>query len=99
MQWRGRRQSDNVEDRRGMSGGGKVVAGGGAIAIVFFLVKMFFPEASPFVVTIQQSQGTQQTEQVEKENLLQKKKKWANLFQPFLLTQKIFGSKYLKKII
>ncbi len=27
MKWKGRRQSDNVEDRRGMSGGGKVVAG------------------------------------------------------------------------
>ena len=61
MRWQGRRESDNVEDRRGMSGGGKVIAGGGAIAIVFFLVKMFFPEAAPFVDTIQQSQGTQQT--------------------------------------
>ena len=29
MKWIGNRQSDNVEDRRGMSGGGKVLAGGG----------------------------------------------------------------------
>ena len=40
MQWRGRQQSSNVEDRRGMSGG-KVVGGGiGALvvaAIVYFL--------------------------------------------------------------
>lgn len=62
MKWIGNRQSDNVEDRRGMSGGGKAVAGGGLIAIVFFLVKAFFPEAAPFVDTIQQQQG-QQTEQ------------------------------------
>ena len=74
MKWRGRRQSDNVEDRRGMSGGGKVIAGGGAIAIVFFLVKMFFPEAAPFVDTIQQSQGAQQTEQVEQRELTPEEK-------------------------
>jgi len=74
MKWKGRRQSDNVEDRRGMSGGGKVVAGGGAIAIVFFLVKMFFPEAAPFVDTMQQSQANQQTEQVENRQLTAEEK-------------------------
>ena len=74
MKWKGRRQSDNVEDRRGMSGNGKVIAGGGAIAIVFFLVKMFFPEAAPFVDTIQQSQGAQQTEQVEQRELTHEEK-------------------------
>lgn len=62
MKWIGNRQSDNVEDRRGMSGGGKLAAGGGVIAIVFFLIKAFFPEAAPFVDTIQNQQG-QQTEQ------------------------------------
>ena len=62
MKWIGNRQSGNVEDRRGMSGGGKVAAGGGLIAIVFFLVKAFFPEAAPFVDTLQNQQSTQ-TEQ------------------------------------
>jgi predicted metalloprotease len=28
MKWKGRRQSDNVEDRRGMSSGGKTLGGG-----------------------------------------------------------------------
>jgi hypothetical protein len=28
MKWQGNRQSDNVDDRRGMSGGGKALAGG-----------------------------------------------------------------------
>jgi predicted metalloprotease len=32
MKWKGRRQSDNVEDRRGMSSGGKTLAGGGIVA-------------------------------------------------------------------
>lgn len=63
MKWIGNRQSENVEDRRGMSGGRKAIVGGGGLAIVFFLVKMFFPDAAPFVDTIQQSQQQNQTEQ------------------------------------
>jgi len=34
MKWMGRRESDNVEDRRGMGGGGKIIGGGvGALVI------------------------------------------------------------------
>jgi predicted metalloprotease len=40
MKWIGRRQSGNVEDRRGMSGG-KMVAGGGVIGVVILLINMF----------------------------------------------------------
>lgn len=40
MQWFGRRESDNVEDRRGMSGGG-IAAGGGVIGIIIYLVYSF----------------------------------------------------------
>ena len=70
MKWQGRRQSDNVEDRRGKSSGGKVIAGGGLIAIVFFLVKMFIPESAPIVDTIQsQVNQSQTTEQVEERPL------------------------------
>jgi|GEM_PF-3541992 len=29
MRWRGERESSNVEDRRGMSGGGRIAIGGG----------------------------------------------------------------------
>ena len=39
MRWRGRRQSDNVEDRRGMGGG--AVMGGGIGMIVIFLIGAF----------------------------------------------------------
>jgi uncharacterized protein len=42
MKWRDYRKSDNVEDRRGMSGTGKaVVGGGGLIGIVAFLLMTF----------------------------------------------------------
>jgi uncharacterized protein len=61
MKWIGNRQSDNVEDRRGMSSGGKAVIGGGGIAIVFFLLKMFMGgENAQLLDTIQnQVQQTQ----------------------------------------
>ena len=38
MQWMGRRESTNVDDRRGVSGGGLAV-GGGVIGIIFVLAK------------------------------------------------------------
>ncbi|MEK6301827.1 MAG: neutral zinc metallopeptidase [Acidobacteriota bacterium] len=40
MLWRGRRESDNVEDRRGMSRGGLAV-GGGLGGVVILLIAMF----------------------------------------------------------
>lgn len=38
MQWQGRRESSNVEDRRGVSGGG-LAMGGGVIGVIFILAK------------------------------------------------------------
>jgi predicted metalloprotease len=38
MQWQGRRESSNVDDRRGISGGGLAV-GGGVIGVIFILAK------------------------------------------------------------
>jgi predicted metalloprotease len=38
MQWMGRRESTNVEDRRGLSGGGMAI-GGGVIGVIFLLAK------------------------------------------------------------
>jgi uncharacterized protein len=38
MQWQGRRQSSNVDDRRGLSGGGMAI-GGGVIGVIFILAK------------------------------------------------------------
>lgn len=53
MKWKGIGESDNVEDRRGMSTGGKAVIGGGGLAIVFFLLKMFMPDSAPLIDNIQ----------------------------------------------
>jgi predicted metalloprotease len=65
MKWIGRRQSDNVDDRRGMSGGGKTLIGGGIIGIVILLLNAFGGENGQMIGNIlQQTQG-QQTEQTE----------------------------------
>lgn len=40
MRWQNRRESGNVDDRRGFSGG-KIALGGGLIGIVFYLAQMF----------------------------------------------------------
>ena len=40
MDWRGRRESGNVEDRRGVTGG-QIAAGGGVIGVIFLLVNLF----------------------------------------------------------
>ena len=60
MKWIGRRQSDNVEDRRGISGGGKVVAGGGLLAVVIFLLNAFGGENAQMLTPILEQFNQQQ---------------------------------------
>jgi uncharacterized protein len=60
MKWQGRRQSENVEDRRGMSTGGKVAIGGGGLAIVFFILKMFLGSENAQLLDTIESQVQQQ---------------------------------------
>ena len=70
MKWKGRRQSDNVEDRRGLSTKGKAIAGGGLIGIVILLLNAFGGENAQMLTPIleQMNQG-QQTEQVQERQL------------------------------
>ncbi|HZW78178.1 MAG TPA: neutral zinc metallopeptidase [Flavobacteriaceae bacterium] len=41
MKWQGRRQSGNVDDRRGVSTKGGLLAGGGVVAIIVLLLQFF----------------------------------------------------------
>ena len=59
MRWSGRRQSDNIEDRRG-SRVGRGVVGGGIGTVVLVLLAMYFG-VDPSVVM--QGVGTTQVEQ------------------------------------
>jgi uncharacterized protein len=73
MKWLGRRQSDNMEDRRGMSGG-KIAAGGGVIGVIILLINMFLGggDVSSTINDIQnqtgaQTENTELTEQDKKD--------------------------------
>ncbi len=58
MKWIGRRQSENVDDRRGMSGGGKTLIGGGVLGIIILLLNAFGGENGQMIGNIlQQTQG------------------------------------------
>lgn len=52
MKWQGRRQSDNMEDRRGMSTGGKSIVGGGIIGIIILLVNIFGGENAQMITPV-----------------------------------------------
>lgn len=70
MKWKGRRQSDNVEDRRGLSTGKKAIVGGGALGIIIILLQLFGGETGQNLAPVleQLNQG-QQTEQVQERQL------------------------------
>jgi predicted metalloprotease len=69
MKWQGRRQSDNVEDRRGMGGGAKALAGGGVIGIVILLLNIFGGETGQTIAPIleQITQNTQVDNSTQRE--------------------------------
>lgn len=69
MKWQGRRQSGNLDDRRGMGTKGKLAAGGGVIALIVIALQFFGGETgqqlAPIVEQLGNSQTMQQTEQRE----------------------------------
>lgn len=60
MQWLGRRESSNVDDMRGVSGGG-IAAGGGVLGVIFLLAKFFLGggDTSDLQQIFPQGQGPQ----------------------------------------
>lgn len=68
MKWEGRRQSKNVEDRRGMGAGKKIIAGGGILGIIVVLLQLFGGETgqniAPILEQFNQGQQTEQTSRV-----------------------------------
>jgi predicted metalloprotease len=75
MKWIGRRQSDNVEDRRGMSPGGKTIVGGGIIGIIILLLNVFGGEKAQMITPILEQFNQQQTPQTETRALTPEEKK------------------------
>ena len=70
MKWLGNRESDNVEDRRGMSSGGKAVVGGGALGIIILLLNVFGGEqVQQFIPVLEQFNQGQQIQEVQQTQL------------------------------
>ncbi len=63
MLWEGRRESDNVDDRRGITGG-HVAAGGGIIGVIFILAKFLLGGGDVNQLQQDLQQQTQQQQQV-----------------------------------
>ena len=72
MKWLGRRQSDNVEDRRGMSSGGKTILGGGIIGIIILLVNLFGGENAQMLTPILEQMNQGQNTPTEQRDLTAK---------------------------
>jgi uncharacterized protein len=74
MQWKGRRQSDNVEDRRGVSGAGKTIIGGGVIGIIILLVNLFGGENAKMLTPVLEQMNNQTQSSGEPVELSEKDK-------------------------
>ncbi|MDN3724405.1 neutral zinc metallopeptidase [Aequorivita sp. SDUM287046] len=78
MKWQGRRQSGNLDDRRGMSGKGKLVAGGGVIAIIVLTLQFFGGETGQQLAPIVEQLGGSQSQTVEQRELTAQEKEMGN---------------------
>lgn len=68
MRWKGRRESSNVEDRRGMSPGGKGIVGGGIGTIAIVLVVLLLGgDPTSILQNVQVDNQTTNTNYVESE--------------------------------
>ena len=76
MKWEGRRQSSNVDDRRGISSKGGLLAGGGIVGIIVVLLQLFGGETGQQVASVvKQVAGGNQTQQTERVELTAEQKK------------------------
>jgi predicted metalloprotease len=93
MQWQGRRQSSNVDDRRGMSGG-KLAIGGGVIGVIFILAKFLLgdgdisdlsqlvqqPQQQQTEMTVEQKEADEKEAEFVKVVLADTEDVWSKLF-------------------
>lgn len=92
MKWQGRRQSDNVEDRRGMSTGGKAIAGGGALGLIILLLNMFGGETGQTIGNLLEQTQQQSTEQTQGRPLTEEEKQIGKFVSTvFADTEDVFG--------
>jgi uncharacterized protein len=104
MQWFGKRESGNVDDRRGMSGGA-IAGGGGILAVLIYFVSSFLNGGNidlsqiPSVNSQQQTEMTAEQKQADDERakfvkvvLAETEDVWNKLFQDM-------GSRYKEPVL
>ena len=84
MKWQGRRQSGNLEDRRGMSNKGKMAAGGGLIAVVVVLLQMFGGDTGQVLAPILEGVTQSSSQPTEERELTEREKESGVLFKRIL---------------
>jgi len=97
MKWIGRRQSDNVEDRRGMSSGGKTLVGGGIIGIIILLVNAFGGENAQMITPILEQFNQQQSTQTESRPLTEDEEKLGEFPKVVLKDTEIIWTKIFEE--
>ncbi len=97
MKWGGRRQSDNMEDRRGMSGGGKAVLGGGLIGIVILLLNMFGGETGQTLAPILNQFQEGQSAPTEQRELTAQEKQEGEFVNALLVDNEDVWTKIFKE--
>lgn len=101
MKWSGRRQSDNLEDRRGMSSGGKTVLGGGIIGVIILLLNVFGGENAQMLTPILEQMNQGQSVPTEQRDLTAKELEEQDFINAILVDnedvwKKIFTENNLK---
>ena len=94
MRWRGERQSTNIEDRRGMSGGRGIAVGGGLGTLVIMILALLFgfdpqtllqqsPDNQPTQVQTSRPQNSEEEElkQFVAVVLAKSEDVWGNVFR------------------
>lgn len=72
MKWQGRRKSENLDDRRGMSSGGKTIVGGGIIGIIILLLNIFGGENAQMLTPVLEQMNQGQSTPTEQRDLTAK---------------------------
>jgi predicted metalloprotease len=97
MKWQGRRKSDNLEDRRGMSGGGKTLVGGGIIGIIILLVNLFGGENAQMLTPVLEQMNQGQSAPTEQRDLTTKELEEQKFINAILVDNEDVWTKIFKE--
>lgn len=84
MKWEGRRQSKNVDDRRGMGTKGGIAAGGGLVVIIVLLLQFFGGETGKQLAPIVEQFGNAPVQTTSQRELTAEEKKYGEFMATVL---------------